>query len=86
MAAAHEQGLIESGNQILLTAQENIFHTPFTKDSKSESTNSSFVKMQKVEVNGGRSLINGLFNKNTEPANVTYIDIKPEDHLRTYQF
>lgn len=42
--------------------------------------------MQKVEVNGGRSLITGLFNKNTEPANVTYTDIKPEDHLRTYQF
>ena len=89
MAAAHEQGLIESGNQVLLTAQENIFHTPFSNGSKTEPISRS-VKLQKVETLGGRSLIGGIFNssnKNTNQAtNVTYTDIKPEDHLKTYQF
>jgi len=85
LAAAHEQSLIESGNQILLTSQENLFHTPFTDGSKNESTSSS-IKLQKVETAGGRNLISGIFNKNNEPANVIYTDIKPEDHLKTYQF
>ncbi|CAF2126182.1 unnamed protein product [Rotaria magnacalcarata] len=88
LAAAHEQGLIESGNQILLTAQENIFHTPFTNGTKHESVTRS-VKLQKVETIGGRSLISGFFNSgntNSQTANVIYTDIKPEDHLKTYQF
>jgi len=85
LAAAHEQSLIESGNQILLTSQENLFHTPFTDGSKNESTSSS-IKLQKVETAGGRNLISGIFNKNNEPANIIYTDIKPEDHLKTYQF
>lgn len=88
MAAAHEQGLIESGNQVLLTAQENLFHTPFNRDSSSIGTGSSYVKLQKVESSNGRSLIGGLFNStnNSSSNNVTYTDIKPEDHLKTYQF
>lgn len=85
LAAAHEQGLIESGNQVLLTAQENLFHTPFTSGSYNEPTSSS-VKLQKVEITGARSLMSGLFNSNNQAANVTYTDIKPEDHLKTYQF
>ncbi|CAF3489770.1 unnamed protein product [Rotaria socialis] len=88
LAAAHEQGLIESGNQILLTAQENIFHTPFANGTKHESVTRS-VKLQKVETIGGRSLISGFFNSgnnNSQTANVIYTDIKPEDHLKTYQF
>ena len=90
LAAAHEQGLIEGGNQVLLTAQENIFHTPFTNGSKSESISRS-VKLQKVETTGGRSLIGGLFHPGTtstanQGSNVTYTDIQPEDHLKTYQF
>jgi hypothetical protein len=88
LAAAHEQGLIESGNKVLLTAQENLFHTPFTAESSSAS-GSTFVKLQKVETIGGRSLIGGLFNSgasNPSSSNVTYTDIKPEDHLKTYQF
>ncbi|CAF1076813.1 unnamed protein product [Rotaria sordida] len=88
LAAAHEQGLIESGNQILLTAQENLFHTPFSSGSESEPISQS-VKLQKVETTGGRGLISGLFNStnnNNQATNVTYTDIKPEDHLKTYQF
>lgn len=85
LAAAHEQGLIESGSQVLLTAQENLFHTPFTSGSYHEPTSSS-VKLQKVETIGGRSLMSGLFNSNNQATNVTYTDIKPEDHLKTYQF
>ena len=86
LAAAHEQGLIDSGNQVLLTAQENLFHTPFNNAAHDESVR-SFVKLQKVETTGGRSLIGGLFNSaNNQAANVTYTDIKPEDHLKTYQF
>ena len=67
-----------------MTAQENLFQTPFTNESKTESNNRS-VKLQKVETAAGRSLIGGLFNNN-QGANVTYTDIKPEDHLKTYQF
>ncbi|CAF1204301.1 unnamed protein product [Adineta ricciae] len=86
LAAAHEQGLIESGNQVLLTAQENLFYTPFTAGSKHEPVSRS-VKLQKVETTGGRGLISGLFNpSNPQGANVTYTDIQPEDHLKTYQF
>ncbi|UJR30524.1 hypothetical protein I4U23_018053 [Adineta vaga] len=89
LAAAHEQGLIESGNQVLLTAQENLFYTPFSNGSKTESISRS-VKLQKVETTGGRSLIGGLFHSgtsaNNQGSNVTYTDIKPEDHLKTYQF
>lgn len=47
------------------------------------------VKLQKVETTGGRSLISGFFNSgnnNSQTANVIYTDIKPEDHLKTYQF
>lgn len=77
--------MIESGNQVLLTAQENLFHTPFTNGSIQEPISSS-VKLQKVETTGGRSLIGGFFNSNTHATNVTYTDIKPEDHLKTYQF
>ncbi|CAF3685833.1 unnamed protein product [Adineta steineri] len=83
LAAAHEQGLIESGNQVLLTAQENLFHTPFTN----ESISSRSVKLQKVETTGGRSLISGLFHSaNNQETNIIYTDIKPEDHLKRYQF
>ncbi len=85
LAAAYEQDLIESGNQVLLTAQENLFHTPFTSGSNGESISSS-VKLQKVETTGGRSLLGGLFNNSNQATNVTYTDIKPEDHLKTYQF
>ncbi|CAF1107503.1 unnamed protein product [Didymodactylos carnosus] len=70
LAAAHEQGMIESGNQILLTAQENLFQ-------KNDSTSNSSVKLQRVESKGS-----GLFGKNSHT--VTYTDIIPEDHLRTY--
>ena len=86
LAAAHEQGLIESGNQVLLTAQENLFYTPFTAGSKHEPVGRS-VKLQKVETTGGRGLISGLFNpSNPQGTNVIYTDIQPEDHLKTYQF
>ena len=87
LADEHEKGLIESGNQVLLTAQENLFHTPFTNGSKGESISRS-VKLQKVETIGGRSLIGGLFHNktNNQATNVTYTDIQPEDHLKTYQF
>jgi hypothetical protein len=30
--------------------------------------------------------MSGLFNNNNQATNVTYTDIKPEDHLKTYQF
>ncbi len=74
---------------MLLTAQDNLFHTPFTNGSKNEPISRS-VKLQKVETTSERSLISGLFHNtnsnNNQATNVTYTDIKPEDHLKTYQF
>ncbi|CAF1132932.1 unnamed protein product, partial [Didymodactylos carnosus] len=72
LAAAHEQGLIESGYQILLTAQENVFQS-------NDSASGSSVKLQRIESKG-----NGFFGKN--PQSVTYTDIRPEDHLKTYAY
>ena len=80
--------MIESGNQVLLTAQENLFHTPFTDGLKHESS-SRTVKLQKVETTGGRGLMSAIFNSgnnNNQAKHVTYTDIKPEDHLKTYHF
>jgi hypothetical protein len=82
LAAAYEQGLIENGSQVLVTAEENLFHTPFSDASRTEST-SSYIKLQKIEKNARRSLIGGIFPSSTTNDDVIYTDIKLDDHFTT---
>ena len=87
MAAAHDQGLIERGNQVLITAQENPFHTPFDQNS-SKKPNYLHIKLQKVEQAYKKGIISGIFksNESNQTEKIIYTDIIPEDHLKTYQF